>query len=63
MLFKFILTIKPLHLIERCCSNTYKYKLLSGGQLSGGKKYPTVPCQILLIRGIRKLFLYGSSNY
>ena len=30
-----ILTIKLLHLIECCCSNTYKYKLLSGGQLSG----------------------------
>ena len=36
----------------------YKYKLLSGGQLSGvncpGVK-STPPCRILLIRGIRKL--------
>ena len=42
MLFTFILTIKPLHLIKCCCSSTYKYKLLSGSQLSGGKKYPTL---------------------
>ena len=64
MLFKFILTIKSLHLIKCCCSNTYKYKLLSGGQLSGGVK-STPPCRILLIRGIRNrkgAFTYDVSS-
>ena len=34
---------------------------LSGVNCPGVKSTP--PCRILLIRGIRKLYLYGSSNY
>ena len=34
---------------------------MSGVNCPGVKSTP--PCRILLIRGIRKLYLYGSSNY
>ena len=67
MLFKFILTIKPLHLIKCCCSNIYKYKLLSGGQLSGvncpgGKKYPTLSNLTIYIYIYVRVFLQISAS-
>ena len=55
MLFKFILTIKPQYLIKCCCSNTYKYKLLSGGQLSGGLKVPHPVEYFYILQAIIKL--------